>query len=154
CECWNTYVETNIPKTCSVVAEVSSCEVARDCCPDNVPEGFSCPRDYPYSYACDDGTCIAAGCVQDSDCNAYADLVGFVNMGCVESAWPCPPIPSACQVAPAPPSCAVARDCCPDPMPEGYVCLADFPYLYNCNAGFCEAQQCTRDSECHAYGAQ
>ena len=133
-----------------------ACQIADDCCPANLSEPFVCNRDSPYLYDCDQGACRGAWCDSDSQCASLhqfyeqQDPGGWVNDGCVESFDPCTAELwyASCGVVQA---CQTAADCCPDPLPEGFRCNVDYPYLYNCDAGRCSTDTCTNDGQCDTY---
>jgi hypothetical protein len=55
-----------------------------------------------------------------------------------------------CQVQapePEPQPCTTAEDCCIG-VPDRYQCNVDYPYIYDCRDGVCEAGSCTSDEQC------
>lgn len=133
------------PSTCRFGA---ACASAADCCPDPMPEGYTCNQDFPYLYTCEQGVCVTGACEADRDCAAYATRLGLSNGGCVE-------LPNACTgrsysycdvYAP----CGQASDCCTY-VPEGFTCNVDYPYLYRCDAGRCKGESCDDDTQCDAW---
>lgn len=127
------------------------CQTASDCCPDSLPEGYTCGQDYPYLFSCMEGRCLSEQCSSDSQCDAQFAQFGqgnedLVNLGCVEQEAPCTgEVSSSCVVRKA---CVVASDCCPEWLPAPYVCNQDYPYLHECNDGLCNVRTCDNDSEC------
>ncbi|HOX47184.1 MAG TPA: hypothetical protein PK668_26555 [Myxococcota bacterium] len=135
------------------------CQQAVDCCPAQMTDPYDCLFDYPYRFDCVAGACISTGCTTDGQCDDYftassaGNPAGFVNDGCLEAADPCTgaPVYSSCQVFPA---CSTASDCCPTPVPAGFTCLVDYPYLYECVDGRCKTGMCSSDGQCSAYYQQ
>jgi hypothetical protein len=131
------------------------CQQASDCCPIVLPPGLVCNRDYPFRYECQAGLCVNAICHQAVDCNAYAAYLSanspgqFVNRGCTPIVDECAGVELLryCDIRQ---TCQQAADCCPQPMPAGFGCLADYPYLYNCQEGVCQQTYCAADPQCDA----
>jgi hypothetical protein len=137
-------------KTCQF-SYAPSCQVDADCCHDAIPEGYTCGKDYPYIYACENNQCVLNSCEEDAQCETYyeqtaANVPGYVNKGCVTlEPEPCFGVKRACLYGMA---CQTANDCCPDSIPEGFTCGKDYPYLYECKYGLCAGKTCESDAQC------
>ena len=121
-----------------------------------MPDPYLCNQDYPYVYACEDGICQSAVCTEDSHCDKYFGLsydVGWVNQGCVDTLDPCSGEVwySGCSYQQ---TCTTASDCCPEYLSEPYQCNADYPYVYDCQDGFCVMTYCEADAQCDTYFEQ
>jgi hypothetical protein len=132
------------------------CSTAADCCPSSVPEPYVCNQDYPYVYECDEGICRNVQCTTDSHCDLYFGLnfdYPWVNRGCVDTVDPCSDEVwySTCTYRQP---CSTATDCCPDNVPDPYLCLADYPYVYECQEGYCATTYCSSDAQCGTYFVQ
>ncbi|MBW2702062.1 MAG: hypothetical protein JRF33_14695 [Deltaproteobacteria bacterium] len=127
------------------------CKIAADCCPDaGKIDPLVCNVDDPYRYACKAGVCEKLSCVTDDHCVANFSVVQknkpghWVNEGCV--AAECSASDWRCSYRE---TCKSAADCCPlaDSIAP-HVCQVDYPYVYECEEGFCRMVLCTHDAQC------
>ena len=98
------------------------------------------------------GTCTVVNGQEECVCdNGYESL----GVDCIESVCNCLERVSQesgrmCSYA-SKIQCNTAADCCPPTIREGMVCNQDYPYLYDCIEGVCEAKDCEENIQCEKF---
>jgi hypothetical protein len=110
---------------------VPGCTTADDCC----PSGTDCSA-YPQRRVCDDGACKLDGCIDNTECVAWATGLGLTDA----ASFVCETFGYSDTAACAKP-CSSVTDCCPSGS------CGTFPNHADCLAGHC-LTTCTDDGEC------
>lgn len=120
-----------------------TCSIAADCCTSG--SGGACGV-YPNKWACEQGSCVYQGCLEHSECAAWAQAQGSPspeNFTCQR--WPCHEMGS-CTARPTP--CNTPTDCC---VPGAAVPCGTYGNRYRCENGGCVLDSCLDHPDCQSY---